>query len=701
MMIRKFLLAALVASGGLASPAFAQDVQGFKGVDLWRLPALARAEQEAGLRALYGDIDGATGQIASLIRQYPEAGRLHLANAVLLAFAEKDDEAFDALARAISLGTPDIAEVVKAPPLNRIAGRPDVEALLAAAPAVKDTPLPPPTRVDNGLAKITRANTGWSMEDRRLVAGFDMLRAMRRYPVADGELPAPLALLQTWVGRGRASGNVGDLYDNRDDGHSPLPRRKPTQISHIVYSDEAKAAGLHYALNTGIMFNRITIGNSSLARTGGPFWRSMPRIAMTTPGGIDAQAQLYAANHLYVFPENADHDPRNPPKNGTGRDAKPGNGDTFPANTPYMLISQGSSRSDQPLLQAVAAILAAFPIDVKEFLREKNLAAPMMQQVFRHAQKDIGTDADYLSPKAHPVVFDGSRIDLMKAVTIANALKKDEIPPMARIRVLAESGDEGGIPGLLGEQDHLKEGQFDSPSAAARLWRGAGYTRRFLLSAEDTSDPNGRPLKFHWIVTQGDPAAVNIKPVDKAGARVEVTMRWTNPSPTALRPDIDSPRVDIAVIADNGANLSAPAFFSMLYPAYQNRVYETPKDAPERGPLLMALDHTTGIYADPLIWPKRTWSDQIRRDSKGQILGWTRTQWGHVAEYSAHGLRIREKDESGRPLRAEWLRYNLAPGSNGVPTMTIAKEGEILTYSYSGPDDLIGIPVPEAKPASE
>ena len=50
--------------------------------------------------------------------------------------------------------------------------------------------------------------------------------------------------------------------------------------------------------------------------------------------------QNAAANLLYVYPAHRDYDAKN--------------GDLFPANTPYLLVSRGSSGSDKPFLDAIA-----------------------------------------------------------------------------------------------------------------------------------------------------------------------------------------------------------------------------------------------------------------------------------------------------------------------------------------------------------
>ena len=160
---------------------------------------------------------------------------------------------------------------------------------------------------------------------------------------------AALDILREHWKRGRAAGNVGDLYDNRDRGHSALKPGAFPQLAHVAYSPEARAAELDYGLQDKLLFDRPTLGNSSTAVTGGVLWRSLPRLAMTQADGTGPLRlwQNAEANALYVYPAHKDWTPEQ--------------GDLFPANTPYILVSHGSSGSDQPFLEALGAHLRRLP----------------------------------------------------------------------------------------------------------------------------------------------------------------------------------------------------------------------------------------------------------------------------------------------------------------------------------------------------
>ena len=175
-----------------------------------------------------------------------------------------------------------------------------------------------------------------------------------------------------------ANGFTGILYDNRDRGHSRLAPELFPRLTHLVYGPALRDAGADQGLAGAFLLPAAVIGNSSTAVTAGPFARSLPRLAMTTGGGPAASARLYRNDHLYVYPEHRDHDAA----------------DLFPANWPYMVISQGSSRSDRAFLQAFVATLAAFPTDTFAAMRAEGLVAPTLQMILRRNLAGVAREAD-------------------------------------------------------------------------------------------------------------------------------------------------------------------------------------------------------------------------------------------------------------------------------------------------------------------
>ena len=503
--------------------------------------------------------------------------------------------------------------------------------------------------------------------------GFDLDPVTGALALRPGLLPAPnsarpvvspsdgsaaAGLLRRLHARGMAAGLAGVLYDNRDRGHSAMPPGAFPQTRRIVYPPAMVAADADYGLAGRFRFPAIVIGNSSTAITSGLGRRSLPRLAMTGAGNAARAAADYGANAVYVYPEHRDHDAV----------------DLFPALWPYMIVSQGSSGSDRPFLRTAALIVAAFRPDTRARLEAEGLVAPTVQMVLRRAQVGVRTRADYLSGRAHPSAFSSRALAPAAMVSLAQSLAPDAIPPMVRLRVMAEDfGDGAGLAGL-------SERLFDTPGAIARLWRSPAWSRSMTVSAAETTDPNGRALRFDWRVLRGDPAHVRITPLDPQGTRARITVEWQDPRPAPAgfaapgAPPL-SARVDIGVFASNGINDSAPAFVSIDFPAHQLRRYGP---GPETVPRLEAVDYDArgrDAAFDPVLWWSAPWRDVYRYDAAGALAGWTRIA---TQPTEASAAAAGSYDAAGRRADGRAVRYGADPARR-----------------KSVPPDLVVIPGPE------
>jgi hypothetical protein len=578
--------------------------------DLFVMPEIADETRRALALVQADDFDGAAGVFDRLIALHPDLGLLRANRAAVAMLAGSPDLARAHLEAAAERG---FAEAGADPLFAAIADAPALAARAAAINPPAVTAAPEPAPVSAGVAPVTAANTAWNLETERLEPRFAFPEKAEAPVLPAAPRNAARDLLRDHVKYGRAAGNHGDLYDNRDRGHSALRPEDHPQLAHVTYASAARAAGLDYGLNDRIIFNHPTLGNSSTAITTGPQWRSLPRYAMTRPDGAGPMRlwQTAAANHVYVHPAHKDY----------GAD----HGDLFPANTPYLLVSRGSSGSDKPFLEAVAMILAAFLPDAKAKILEADMANSTVQMVFRRSLQNVRSRESYFSGDAHPAVFEGYEINLARMVSLANSIKADAIPAEARIRVIEETL---GIEGVDFFGPGLEERLFDTPQAVARIWRSSAGRRSMVLSAEDSRDANGRPLEFHWRLLQGDPAKVTIEPLDD-GARARVTIDWHDPFRISEENDQIASRVDIGVFADNGAHDSAPAILSWTFPAHETRVYERGADG---APRVLSIDYAdpakAKVYADPLLYPRPAWRDVHRYDTEGRSLGWTRHRRG-------------------------------------------------------------------------
>jgi len=368
-------------------------------------------------------------------------------------------------------------------------------------------------------------------------------------------------LLRLWYGQGTAAGIVGDCYDNRDRGHSMLPMSRFPQLELIEYPEQAKAARLDWGLQYRMMFNRVTVGNSSTASAPTESG-SNPRRAMTAgplPGLLYRQ---YVNSNLYVYPEHRDYDP--------GHNGRGGYGDLFPANIPYLIISRGSSGSDLRFVEAAAFTLAAFRPETKRRLVGAGLLMPTVQMIFRSCNRGIAGPGDYLTGRAHPTAFDGRDVDPLAMVRLAHSIDPNEIPPMVQLKVVE---DLQGREGMDWFDPGLGEKLFDTPCAIARIGRSVRKVRRMVVSAEGSYDLNKRPLSYHWAVLRGDANSVEIKPLNDNHSVVELRVAFTASRPIWPGADIESPRVDVGAFVNNGKYFSAPGFVTIYFLPNEARTY--------------------------------------------------------------------------------------------------------------------------------
>lgn len=383
-----------------------------------------------------------------------------------------------------------------------------------------------------------------------------LLPALLLVPVAEAQVStrgdAIAGQLNAWFSEGSAAGLAALTYENRDGGHSRLDTAQYPQLQVFQHGpDTGPPTGPAVQIR-----KQPTLGNCSMAAPadqGG----SLPRHYLSDPGGARFLAGQYLSNNLFLYPEHQDHDKGG---NGVG-----GYGDLLPANNPCLLISQGSSLSDQPFLHALLAAAAALPPETQRGLIESRLLVPTLQALLR--QSLARRPADYFTTAVHPPVFEADRLDVERLIQLAHAMTPDRIPPLVQLEVREETEPRSGIDFF--EDDKAAPRRLaDTPVAIARILHAAQPEYVLEVSAAKSGDLQRRPLQLRWQVLQGDPERVKIDTLP-GSSTARLRVRWQPPPVSAA--GLLSHRIDLAVFAGNGVNVSAPAFLSFYLPPHEYR----------------------------------------------------------------------------------------------------------------------------------
>ncbi len=619
-------------------------------------------------------------QCQALVKLLPNDPTSHYNLGCAQARLGQPEQAMTSLTAAVTNGFRDPDHMAKDPDLMSLHEQSGWEALLKAAaepfqqPEQKVTINPAP--IHNGVAMVQESNSVWLPAQRMIHSFFrEDRKDLGEIDIATGFDEASV-LLKEWQKEGSAVGHAGVLYDNHDNDHSNLNTKSYPQLARIEYSAAAKRHTIHNGLQTLLHFNGIVIGNSSTAIVNSPFWRSQARLAYTDGRSPTILAAQYFSNHLYFYPEHNDYDP--------GTNGKGGYGDVFPANTPYVTISQGSSYSDRDFMDAFAATLAAFRPETRDLLAQKSVLIPCLQMIFRMCNAQVFEKEDYLTGIAHPPVFQGYQIDKLKMVKMAHDMLPDSLPPVAVMEVVNEDESVVG-------KDYFEVGPreklFTTPAAIARVCQALGQSRSMTVSMKKSQDLNGDALKFHWTVLQGDPELITIQPLNDEGSEATLTVLHHKRRLIHENSTMESSRVDIGVFADNGTYYSAPAIISFYWPQNETRSYS----ADGR---ILSVEYKTqdkgGLYADPAIVTGRNWRDDFEYDGQNRLTGWKRTRGNQTEQFTADGHLVTERDSRGRASKAVEVRYVAEQTGSAAPLLTQKTGDKVFEYAYQSNEDLVG-----------
>jgi hypothetical protein len=422
-------------------------------------------------------------------------------------FPKRSEEAFDELEKAIDMGFRDVDAIAADTDLKRLEKKPRYGELVEYARQMSTRPMlfgPMATVAAAGVygssVALGEQNLSWDFDVGCFVAKLNMVASS-------------------------AGGNVGDLYMNRDAGHSMIKVEDFPGLTAVKldYDGRSRGMDLNYP---NILFPMPVFGNSSRAFTKGAYWRSIPRALMTiNVERMRAMVKFYLSNQTWVYPANADIAPV-----GT-------NGDVFASITPYWITTAGRSYSDLPYLRAALEASRSFKPAVKKEIVRRSLLAPTIQTLIRKSLKGVDSEEKYLTALAHPTAFPPNGVDTNRLKRAAAALAADEVPPLAIVSVKSYP------PKVQPVQSELT---YASAFAWAFVLRAPDQKREFFVSAKGGSE-------YEFRQTHGAGVKVAIEKVSADSAKITIDRGAMSPTN----------RVDVAVFArGRKGGWGAPSYIS-------------------------------------------------------------------------------------------------------------------------------------------
>jgi hypothetical protein len=603
--------------------------------------------------------------------------------ACALTLQGKREEALGALDHAITLGFLDIEHLTQDPDFASLRDTEALNTRIARMRELSDSAdedscltvaLAPGA---DGTVMQSASNTLWSFD----AALFHTRVLLPSNPPANAVYQGPEAeRINAWLREGTATGTAGLLYVNRDNDTQAVDLARFPGMTRLGYVPEMVDRKLSIGLpNTlfsqpGLSGLVPVIGHSAMGYLNSAYWRSQPRAVSCDFEQASRHSILLFGNQLFFYPAFSDYTMQG--------------GDLFPANVPSFIAVAGQSGAERPFVEAAVAALAAMRPETRAELTRSFLLMPTLSMLFRASQKTVRHRSDYLTGRAHPTVFDGSRLDTARLVEAAHALTTNNLPPLVLINVRRETQTQADRDFFdLADSEQL----LDTPVAVARVFRGIARTRDYEIQALCRQDD----VKLHWVVLHGDPAKVTFTPSPTNAALMTVTVaHHTPPFDTPLDDDtrIRTCRVDIGVIAEASKTFSMPAILSIYFLANEKRFY-----ADDGRPLAIDYTRSQAVYTDPLLSVMRHWKDVFEYDPQGNLIGWRRFRGFNTETFTAYGHRGVEFDASGRVTRAHLIRYmprktRKDENEESLPELAQVDDAIAIPYRYANENDRVGEP---------
>jgi hypothetical protein len=224
---------------------------------------------------------------------------------------------------------------------------------------------------------------------------------------------------------------------------------------------------------------------------------------------------------------------------------------------PFYALSQGSSGTEKDEVEHLLHALGAMSSNARAAMRTAGAVGPALSMLLRRGR--VETDLDYLLPEPHRTALTNETVR-GRIVTLAAAIRQDEIPPIARIESVAEDFSAWGT-SMQKALDTVYAVAW-APNALPDPIPGGTFSIDVDLSA--TVDPSGRELLYFPALLRGDPADVVIERGNPAGTRWTVSGSF--PEDRTLNTsgkDRTVTRVTVGFFPHNGMWLGAPVYVSV------------------------------------------------------------------------------------------------------------------------------------------
>ncbi|MBR1871470.1 MAG: hypothetical protein IJ802_06550 [Kiritimatiellae bacterium] len=658
-------IAAAIAAVVLSAGARGEE----KALCVWKYPAVAQQHKRLVALMQLAIARGDTAMFENVARAgvalIPGDKLWHYNLACALAYKADPAEALKELAKAIRWGLRDAKMIESDRDFARLRRNERFAALVkeakdsAAKPVEGKVTMKPTQGVYGQTLTVTEANAAWDFERACFVIETELKQPPETLAAAAAKYTGPAAAaVCKYLAEGTGAGNGGDLYLNRDRGHSVLRCGAFPWLTPVAWERAAMAERVDENLPNASFPGHTVFANVSRTRVG-VAGRSFARAAMTDEGAAERLAALYLDNNLFVCPAVDDY--------GTGKF-----GDVFPARVPFLTATLGRSYTDTPILEAFAAASAALRPQTKRAIVRQGMMGTVMQWLMRSTMRGVKTQEDYLEAGAHPVVFSKDFLDTGRMVEKAHALKIADVPPAAKLELVNSRIFPVKMP-MAGVDypDVMPEAHFLTPVANLIVLRAKDAKRTFFFRARTDNAPDDlRQAKFAWKVL-GNPLAVDAVKIEPPAGDIFSTPETGLAQITVDRENLHA-RVDVAVFAKfDGTEWGAPAFISFMPVPQELRAY-----LPDGRIDWIDYSNPMKGYIDPAIAAPRPWKDSYVYDKAGRIEKVQRSIGGEItAEFLPDGRKITRYNPDGSAAAAVKVKYVLREnGNRDVPVDLVCVE---------------------------